>query len=143
MFPDLDNFKPLNDRHELGDLLLREVAWRLKTCVREQDTVSRIGGDEFVVSLSDLSECPAESRAQDSSVAEKILTLLADPYVLKVGAGGAPGRTVAHHCSASIGVTLFSPHGTDQAQILQRADAAMYQAKDGGRNRVQSSQGQG
>jgi diguanylate cyclase (GGDEF)-like protein len=81
LFIDLDNFKTLNDTlgHSIGDLLLQQVAQRLETCVREGDTVSRFGGDEFVVLLENLSENPVESAEQTETVSEKILTALNKP----------------------------------------------------------------
>ena len=139
MFLDLDNFKPLNDQlgHEVGDLLLVEVAQRLKNSVRGVDTVARLGGDEFVVMLTDLHVGAIESIEQARSVAEKIRTSLALPYLLTFKQADGISRTVEHHCTASIGITLFSGQDASHEQILQRADAAMYQAKDAGRNRVQ------
>ena len=82
MFLDLDNFKPLNDTHghDVGDLLLIEVAHRITSCVREMDTVARFGGDEFVVMLSELNVDKELSVAQAGNVAEKIRTTLAEPY---------------------------------------------------------------
>ena len=138
MFLDLDNFKPLNDQHghELGDLLLVEVARRLKNSVREVDTVARMGGDEFVVMLAELSASRVESTALARSVAEKIRDALAQPYLLALTREGGNSITVEHRCSASIGITLFSHRESNQAQILQRSDTAMYQAKEEGRNRV-------
>ena len=138
VFLDLDNFKPLNDNygHEVGDLLLIEVARRLKTCVREMDTVVRMGGDEFVVMLSELKADPDESAVQAGVIAEKIRLALAGPYVLTVRHEGKPDQTVVHQCSASLGVALFVNHNTSQIDILKWADAAMYQAKHEGRNRV-------
>lgn len=137
IFLDLDNFKPLNDTHghDVGDLLLIEVAHRLKTCVREVDTVARFGGDEFVVMLVDLNSDPLAAQAQASSVAEKIRMHLAEPYQLVVNRSGSHS-IVEHHCSASIGVTLFIHHTGTQEAAIQRADAAMYQAKADGRNTV-------
>jgi len=138
MFLDLDNFKPLNDSHghEMGDLLLIEVAQRLLTCVREVDTVARIGGDEFVVMLSDLSAERGDSTEQTRLIAEKIRMSLAQPYVLTAKNEGRRDTSVEHHCSASVGVVLFFNHESSQTDILKWADAAMYQAKDAGRNRV-------
>jgi len=139
MFLDLDNFKPLNDQHghEVGDLLLIEVARRLKACVREVDTVARLGGDEFVVILVDLHPEPAESALQASAVAEKIRANLAEPYVLTFKKVDGAGQVLEHRCSASIGLTLFSQRDTEHEPVFQRADDAMYQAKELGRNRVQ------
>lgn len=138
MFLDLDNFKPLNDAmgHDVGDLLLIEVAARLKTCVREIDTVGRLGGDEFVVLLSDLKADRAESTWQAEVVAEKIRVALAEPYLLSVVQDGKAGCSVEHHCTASIGVVVFVNHEASQHDILKWADAAMYQAKQEGRNTV-------
>jgi diguanylate cyclase (GGDEF)-like protein/PAS domain S-box-containing protein len=138
MFIDLDNFKPINDTHghEFGDQLLIEVAQRLLACVREVDTVARIGGDEFVVMLSDLTAERRESNEQARSIAEKIRVSLVQPYVLTVRHDGKPDITVEHHCSASLGVALFINHESSPYDILKRADAAMYLAKDAGRNQV-------
>ena len=138
IFLDLDNFKPLNDTHghDVGDLLLIEVAHRLKACVREMDTVVRIGGDEFVVMLSELNIERNESREQAGMIAEKVRQALAQPYRLSVRREGLPDITVEHHCSASLGVALFVNHDSSQAEVLKWADAAMYAAKDAGRNRV-------
>ena len=136
MFIDLDNFKPLNDAHghSVGDLLLIEVAKRLTACVREMDTVARFGGDEFVVMLSELDVDHAEFNSQARIVAEKIQAALSSPYLLTVKENGA--GVVEHHCSASIGVVLFVNHEISQNDILKYADAAMYQAKDAGRNSI-------
>ncbi|MDO8287358.1 MAG: diguanylate cyclase [Rhodoferax sp.] len=138
MFLDLDNFKPLNDAHghSVGDLLLVEVARRLCTCVREMDTVARFGGDEFVVMLGELETDRAQSTTQAAAVAEKIRTCIAAPYQLTVTHAGHPDTLVEHHCSASIGVVVFTNHEGSQADVLQWADAAMYKAKDAGRNTV-------
>ncbi|MBV5298174.1 MAG: PAS domain S-box protein, partial [Rhodoferax sp.] len=138
MVLDLDNFKPLNDLHGhlVGDLLLIEVARRLCSCVREVDTVARFGGDEFVVVLGELDEDRAESAAQARLIAEKIRTTLAVTYVLTIMHEGQPELTVTHHCSASIGVVLFVNHEAMQEDVLERADQAMYQAKDAGRNLI-------
>ncbi|MCK9382656.1 MAG: PAS domain S-box protein [Sulfuritalea sp.] len=138
MFLDLDNFKLLNDGygHELGDLLLIEAAERLKSCVREMDTVARFGGDEFVVMLIDLSADQAESAAHAAIVAEKIHGTLSAPYVMATRQEGRADITVEHRCTASIGVTLFIHHEANQDDILKRADRAMYRAKEAGRNSV-------
>jgi len=142
MFLDLDNFKPLNDGygHEVGDLLLVEVAQRLKSCVREIDTVARFGGDEFVVILSDLDTDKAQSMALASVVAQKILLALAAPYVLDVALDAAPTATVEHRCTTSIGVAMFINQDIGQYEIIKRADAAMYQAKEAGGNAVRFSE---
>jgi diguanylate cyclase (GGDEF)-like protein/PAS domain S-box-containing protein len=137
MFLDLDNFKPLNDAHghDVGDLLLIEVADRLKNCVREVDTVARFGGDEFVVILSELCSDKADAGAQASLIADKIRTALAQPYVLALMHEGHV-TTLAHHCTASIGVALFVDHEERLDDLFRWADKAMYQAKAAGRNQV-------
>ncbi|MFZ4481567.1 MAG: diguanylate cyclase domain-containing protein [Rhodoferax sp.] len=138
LFLDLDNFKPLNDKfgHEFGDLLLIEVADRLKTCVREIDTVARFGGDEFVVILGQLDPGRSESSSQAARVAEKIRASLAQPYLLSPPQEGGALATVEHHCTVCIGVCLFFNHEESQEEILKRADKAMYEAKQAGRNAV-------
>lgn len=138
MFLDLDNFKPLNDLHghAVGDLLLVEVASRLQACVRHVDTVSRFGGDEFVVLLGELSANAAESAQQALAVAEKIRQRLAEPYALAVAKEDGAVQTVVHHCTASGGLVVFSGHDAIQSEVMAAADAAMYQAKAAGRNRV-------
>jgi diguanylate cyclase (GGDEF)-like protein len=132
----LDNFKPLNDMHGhlVGDLLLVEAARRLTACVREVDTVARFGGDEFVVLLSDLSADRAESISQATLVAEKIRASLSEPYRLTLSQEGSSDTSVEHRCSASIGVVVFVGNEASQADVLKWADAAMYQAKEAGRN---------
>jgi len=138
IFLDLDNFKPLNDKHGhvAGDLLLIEVASRLKNCVREIDTVARIGGDEFVVLLSQLNADKAESSSQAGIVAEKIRTALAEPYLLTINSEAKEAATVEHRCSASIGVVMYLNHQVTQDDIVQWADKAMYEAKEAGRNSI-------
>jgi diguanylate cyclase (GGDEF)-like protein len=138
MFIDLDNFKPLNDTHghKVGDLLLTEVANRLTGCVREMDTVARVGGDEFVVMLSELRVDRKSSAEQAASVAEKIRASVALPYRFTVSGQAQADVIVEHHCSASIGVVMFVNHDFSQADVLKHADAAMYQAKDAGRNAI-------
>lgn len=138
MFLDLDNFKSLNDvqGHKVGDLLLIEVAIRLKNCVREMDTVARFGGDEFVVMISELTMDKVESATQAGLIAEKIRIALSEPYLLKVKQDGEAESTIEYRCTASIGMTLFVGNDTSQDDLLKWADMAMYQAKDGGRNAV-------
>jgi len=129
LFLDLDNFKTLNDTlgHEYGDMLLIEVANRLKFSVREADTVARLGGDEFVVLLENISENQEDASQKVAHIAEKIRTILADPYQLNEN---------MRHTSPSIGVCLFFDHDVLVDELLKRADMAMYQAKSSGRNRV-------
>jgi len=128
LFVDLDNFKTINDTlgHHQGDLLLAQVAQRLKTCVREGDTVARLGSDEFVVMLEDLDEDTLEAANQAEAVGEKVLAALALDYPLASG---------AHHSTTSIGITLFG--GAEQEsneEPLKRAELAMFQAKAAGRS---------
>lgn len=127
LFIDLDHFKNLNDTlgHDIGDLLLQQVAERLNTCVRESDTVARLGGDEFVVMLEDLSGTIQEAANQAEAVGEKILATLNQPYAL---------RSDEHHSTPSIGVALFADHHESIDELLKRADLAMYEAKAAGRN---------
>lgn len=138
MFLDLDNFKPLNDvhGHEVGDVLLIEVAKRLRQCVREVDTVARFGGDEFVVVLSMLAADEGESATRASTVAEKIRNALAEPYKLSMAQQDGSTLHIEHRCTASMGVTLFQGHKASMADIIKWADAAMYDAKDAGRDRI-------
>jgi len=127
LFIDLDNFKTLNDTlgHDIGDLLLQQVALRLGCCVRADDTVARLGGDEFVVMLENLSEQPLEAAAQTEAVGDKILATLNQPYQL---------AEHAYHNSPSIGAILFSDHHLSTDELLKHADIAMYQSKKAGRN---------
>ena len=131
LFLDLDNFKPLNDSHghAAGDLLLIEVAARLKACVREADTVARIGGDEFVVLLSELSLHPDHALAQACAIAQKILDRLSAPYLLQAKTAASGQDPIEHHCTASIGVVVFDGQATSEEDVIDRADAAMYRAK--------------
>jgi diguanylate cyclase (GGDEF)-like protein len=113
-----------------------EVASRLTGVVRETDTVARLGGDEFVVLLGELLADEDQSTGLASVVAEKIRLALAEPYQLSVTQPGDPVTSVEHHCSASIGVVLFVNHLSSQTDLMKWADAAMYQAKDAGRNTI-------
>lgn len=136
-FLDLDNFKPLNDAngHEIGDLLLIEAARRLMDCVRATDTVARFGGDEFVVVIGELADTREKSAASAHLIAEKIRTSLSTPYFLEHTT--SEGTTsIAHNCTASIGVALFFGQESRQDEIIGSADSAMYQAKASGRNRI-------
>ncbi|OGT13934.1 MAG: hypothetical protein A3J49_01920, partial [Gallionellales bacterium RIFCSPHIGHO2_02_FULL_57_16] len=129
LFIDLDNFKTLNDSlgHEIGDLLLRQVAQRLTGCVREGDTVARLGGDEFVVMLGDLSRNFQEAAFQCEAIGEKILATLNHSYQL-----------ASHDCHStpSIGITLFADRQSSVDEVMKRADISMYEAKKAGRNTV-------
>ena len=127
LFIDLDNFKDLNDTmgHDVGDQLLEKVANRLALCVRQGDTVARFGGDEFVVMLVDLSADVGSAVDQVKTVGQKILETLNLPFEL---------RGHVHFSTPSIGMTLFSGQHVSVDDLLKRADLAMYQAKEAGRN---------
>ena len=127
LFIDLDNFKSLNDTlgHDMGDILLTQVAMRLLGCIREGDTVARQGGDEFVVMLEELSQNPEEAAIQAEEVGDKILATLNRPYQL---------TSYECHSTPSIGITLFNDHFEAVDELLKRADIAMYAAKATGRN---------
>lgn len=127
LFIDLDNFKTLNDTkgHNMGDLLLVEVAKRLQSCVREEDTVARLGGDEFVIILNGLSLDPEQAVFQTEMVGNKILAAINQPYQL---------QEFSHHCSASMGIGLFQNHDSTVDELLKYTDTALYQAKRSGRN---------
>lgn len=121
-FLDLDGFKAVNDQlgHDYGDLLLKQVAERLKTCVRTTDTVARLGGDEFTIILA------IRDRRDAEQVAEKVLTTIRMPYDLN-------GK-LADKVGTSIGIALYPQDGTQGAELVRKADAAMYAAKQGGKN---------
>lgn len=127
LFIDLDHFKTLNDTkgHSVGDLLLIEVASRLKTCIRGGDTLARLGGDEFVVILLDLNEDAAHAALQAKDIGSKIGSCVNQPYHLDGN---------LYHSSTSIGVCLFRNQEITVDELLKRADIAMYQAKNAGRN---------
>ncbi|WP_263832167.1 diguanylate cyclase domain-containing protein [Sulfurospirillum oryzae] len=138
LFLDLDNFKSLNDTHghSIGDLLLCQVADRLKLCVREIDTIARFGGDEFVVILNALHEEKNESVWQAQKVAEKIRQSLSALYMLNVSHNRNEEYFVEHSCTASIGVLVFNSEEGSLDDLLKQADAAMYKAKEAGKNVV-------
>jgi len=138
MFLDLDNFKPLNDvhGHVAGDLLLQEAASRLRNCVREVDTVARFGGDEFVVVLGDLHPHYQVACTLALGIAEKIKSSLSAPYQLTIRDENAAPAPVNHACTASIGIAVFKGDAITENDALKFADAAMYQAKDAGRNQI-------
>lgn len=121
MFIDLDHFKHINDTlgHHIGDGLLREVALRLSQCLRESDTVARMGGDEFVILLEHVEEPEAYT-----NLAQKLIACLAQPMMLD-------GHAL--QVSASIGIAGFPEDGTDSVELMKHADAAMYAAKSAGR----------
>ena len=139
LFLDLDNFKPLNDAfgHNAGDCLLVEVAQRLLAVMRECDTVARFGGDEFIVLLSEIGSDDLEAQKHAMIVAKKILTVIGEPYRIDVIHDNGIEEILTHKCSVSIGVALFTGKESEKEKILQRADKAMYKAKENGRNRIE------
>lgn len=130
LYIDLDNFKSLNDTlgHDVGDMLLQQVADRLQSCIRKSDTVARLSGDEFVVLLTKLSELPDEAEKQVEFIAKKISTTINQSYSLV---------EQQYQSSGSIGITLFKGHevATDE-ELLKQANIAMYEAKAAGRNTI-------
>ncbi|MEC5217347.1 diguanylate cyclase (GGDEF)-like protein/PAS domain S-box-containing protein [Actimicrobium sp. GrIS 1.19] len=129
LFIDMDRFKTVNDvlGHEFGDLLLIEATARIRSCVREVDTVARIGGDEFVVLLVEVDEQLGTASQKTALVAEKIRLALTRPYQL---------RGNEQHCSSSIGVSMYHGNQETPGDLLRQADIAMYKSKDAGRNAV-------
>jgi diguanylate cyclase (GGDEF)-like protein/PAS domain S-box-containing protein len=125
LFLDLDRFKPVNDSlgHAAGDRLIQEVAERLRTCLREGDTVARLGGDEFTLLLPGVSQVVDAAR-----VAEKVLDALRVPFLIE-------GRELSS--TASIGISLYPEDGRDADTLVKSADAAMYRAKQQGRDNYQ------
>jgi diguanylate cyclase (GGDEF)-like protein/PAS domain S-box-containing protein len=123
MLIDLDHFKEVNDTlgHDMGDILLQEAARRLTSCVRESDTVARMGGDEFTVILGEVTDPDGVAR-----IAQSILHRLSEPFQLGDG---------LVYVSASIGITLYPEDGSEAAVLIKNADQAMYTAKSQGRNR--------
>jgi diguanylate cyclase (GGDEF)-like protein/PAS domain S-box-containing protein len=122
LFLDLDRFKDINDSlgHAVGDLLLQEVAERLKKRGRENDTVARLGGDEFLITLTHVRDAP------DAAVAaERLMDAMAAEFVVQ-------GHSL--NVSCSIGISIFPEHGADCETLIKNADAAMYRAKESGRN---------
>ena len=131
MILDLDHFKSINDTqgHDVGDRLLLEVAQRVSACVRQGDTVSRLGGDEYVILLEALGTTEQAAAANAENVAEKIRLAINLPYVL----GGSEAE---YFNTTSIGLTLFCGQGDAAETLLKQADLALYQAKGAGRNAV-------
>lgn len=132
MFIDLDYFKPVNDNfgHAVGDILLQEVAQRLRETLRDKDLVGRIGGDEFVVAIADLKN-PERTRDIAEQTAQRILTALATPFEIEKN---------THKISCSIGIALYPEHADDMVSLARKADEAMYLAKNNGRGRLELCQ---
>jgi diguanylate cyclase (GGDEF)-like protein/PAS domain S-box-containing protein len=125
LFLDLDRFKIINDSlgHLAGDLLLQEIAERLKSFSREQDTVARLGGDEFLIVLTDLKDF------RDAAIAaERLMDAMTAEFIVQ-------GHSLCISCS--LGISIFPEHGADAEALIKNADAAMYSAKDNGRNNIQ------
>lgn len=118
LFVDLDKFKPVNDNygHAIGDILLQQVAQRMRDCLRESDTVGRIGGDEFLVLLPHV-----ESSETSIHIAEKLLQAIASPFRI---------NRIDIEISCSIGIALYPTHGNTVLELIQMADQAMYKAKN-------------
>lgn len=133
LFMDLDNFKGLNDSkgHHVGDLLLQEVASRLKKELRASDTVARFGGDEFVILVTYLGEDEEKAREELHKIATKLLNVLSQPYRF-----GTYYHSFTHTCSVSIGGTLFNDGQKTVDDILKEADSAMYAVKAKGKNGI-------
>ncbi len=124
LFVDIDGFKPVNDRygHAIGDMLLQRIGKRMKQCIRETDTIARIGGDEFVAIL------PIVSEAEDAiSIAERMRQSIEEPFAVE--------RCILE-VSASIGVAIYPDDGPDEESLQVKADLAMYKAKKRGGNAV-------
>ena len=122
LYLDLDGFKLVNDNlgHDAGDALLREAAKRIVSCVRDSDTVARMGGDEFTLIL-----CNTQNQNATDEVVKKIINAINQPFVIN-------GKVCT--VSASIGVALYPEHGETAEQLIKIADAAMYLAKHNGKN---------
>lgn len=127
LFIDLDHFKTLNDSqgHDVGDILLKQVAERLQGCINLGDSVARLGGDEFVIVLETLSKQLEKAAAQVEHLAEKICAAINQPFQL---------NQFVHHTTPSIGITLFKGVQYSVDDLLKQADIAMYQSKAAGRN---------
>ena len=138
VFLDLDNFKPLNDTygHNIGDLLLTEVASRLKNSVRKGDVVSRLGGDEFVLVFDNLNEDKEISKESVFEIIEKIRIYIAKPYTFNIKNEENENIVIEHYCTASIGICMFKGEEISSLNIFKRADSAMYEAKESGRNTI-------
>jgi len=108
----------------------------LKSCVRAVDTVARFGGDEFVVLLGELSTDRDSAISQANTIVGKLCIQLATPYHLNLVPGDPAGTMIEHRCSASIGVVVFNGCEASAENVIDWADAAMYRAKEGGRNQI-------
>jgi len=129
LFIDMDNFKDVNDTlgHNIGDLLIKQIALRLQSCLRGGDTIARLGGNEFVVVLEALKEQRIDAAKQVSVVGEKILTVLNQLYQLD---------THEYRSTFSIGAVLFYDHKQSAEELLKRADIALFRSKNAGQNKL-------
>lgn len=132
LYLDLDNFKPLNDQygHAMGDILLQQVANRLKQNMRESDTCARVGGDEFIILLSSLSKDKIESMHEAEQVAEKVLAVLKEPYPLELNVEEGENVQLSYESSVSLGLALFFGKQHSQQEVIRKADMAMYEVKN-------------
>lgn len=130
LFLDMDHFKNINDSlgHDVGDQLLKQVSERQTILLSEEDTVARLGGDEFVILLAELNSDANLAVSEAQEVAEKLCDTLSQPYHV--------GSKILH-TSPSIGISIFTQKSISADQVLKQADAAMYKAKDSGRNNYQ------
>ncbi|MBU3936454.1 MAG: GGDEF domain-containing protein, partial [Proteobacteria bacterium] len=126
LFLDLDRFKEINDTlgHGAGDQVLQTIARRMTALLREEDTVARMGGDEFVIIVQDLKETD-----EALTIAKKLLATIQEPINIEID-GASQKRVV----EASIGISIFPENGSDASALLSQADSAMYQSKQAGRN---------
>jgi len=138
IFMGLVDFQPLSANHsqEIGDLMLIEVANRLKNNVREVDTVARISSDEFVVMLIELSQEKTQSVTQVHIIAEKILTALTNPYPTIIKQEGAADTIAEYSCTISMGVVVFTNDNGSRDDILERAERSMHKAKESGSSQI-------
>jgi diguanylate cyclase (GGDEF)-like protein len=137
MFVDLDQFKEINDLygHKVGDKVLKKTSQRLIACVRESDTIGRVGGDEFIVLLPII-----DNELDATLVANKIIAAVVKPIeIVKPGELSQPIKVISNNLqvSASIGISIYPKHGIDEKLLIINADLAMYQAKRNGKNQAQ------
>jgi len=140
LFIDLDHFKVLNDTHGhvFGDQLLQQIAQRLQGAMTQSGMLARLGGDEFVIMLTGLPRQEDQALEQAMAVAERMHHLMLRPYRLHVALAPGASKELAYHCSGSVGVSLFGTQPEPVVEVMKRADVAMYQAKQAGRNAVRA-----